>query len=98
MPDINIDNIENKTRDKQITEVQTHISNIWKTISILTTIFLGILAWIITSQNRTTDAMAELREVNDAKMSVMSASFLDIKSQLSQIQADLIWIKQTLNK
>ena len=34
MPDINIDNIENKTRDKQITEVQTHISNIWKTISI----------------------------------------------------------------
>jgi hypothetical protein len=53
---------------------------------------------MITSQNRTTDAMAKLREVNDEKMSVMSASFLDIKSQLSQIQADLIWIKQTLNK
>jgi hypothetical protein len=44
MPDINIDNTNEKNQDKQITEVQTHISNIWKTISILTTIFLGILA------------------------------------------------------
>ena len=85
-----------KTQDERLCELEANHRSILWTIGILVTIFMGICVWRIAAAYRIEDSVVNLRAEVNQKIEPISMQYLDIKAQLSQIQTDIIWIKQTI--
>ena len=79
--------MEKKTTEEEIEILKEKYSTIWKVVGVFITVFSIGLGWLWTN-----DAQRQ------GQMQTLASSQTQIQIQLSQIQTDLSWVKNTLQK